>query len=201
MERQIEFEEMKAQLALLKRKLEKETIVNERLIRRAMSNKVSGLNRRITICIVIGLVCIPYCTHVFHDKVHTSWIFTAITILYLLACIGTDLYMMRMLRSRDVLTNNLTDVSRQIIRTKKLYLKWLSHVGIPFLCVWLPWLFYEITQTSQNGEFMIGMLVGCATGAVIGGMVGYVVYRRNMRTYDELLKEIEEMTETKTEDA
>ena len=36
MERYNEFEEMKAQLALLNKKLEQETIVNERLIRRSM---------------------------------------------------------------------------------------------------------------------------------------------------------------------
>ena len=43
MEKYTELEEMKAQLALLNKKLEKETIVNERLIRRAMKNKAHPL--------------------------------------------------------------------------------------------------------------------------------------------------------------
>ena len=185
---------MKAQLALLNKKLEKEVIVNERLIRRAMSEKVSGLNRRMMIGVATGLFSIPYCTHVFHDRVHTSWTFIVVTVIYLIGCIGTDLYMRQMLRSRDVLTNNLTDVGRQIVRLKKFYLKWLFRAGIPFLCVWIPWLFYEVTQTPQNEGFMKSILSGCITGAVIGCIGGYMIYRRNMRTYNELLQQIEELS-------
>ena len=41
--------EMKEQLSLLVQKLEKETIVNERLIRRSMKEKASWLHRRLII--------------------------------------------------------------------------------------------------------------------------------------------------------
>ena len=60
-----ELEQMRAQLNLLKGKLEKETIINEQLIRKAMKEKVSSLNRQTLVLAFIILLAIPYCTWVF----------------------------------------------------------------------------------------------------------------------------------------
>ena len=60
MEKYTELEEMKAQLALLNKKLEKETIVNERLIRRAMKNKAWGIRRKIIAEIILCFLMIPF---------------------------------------------------------------------------------------------------------------------------------------------
>ena len=40
-----ELQEMKEQLAILTQKLEKETIVNERLLRQSMKNKASSIRK------------------------------------------------------------------------------------------------------------------------------------------------------------
>ena len=55
-----ELEEMRAQLAILNKKLEKETIVNERLIRCSMKDKAWSLRRKAIVEGVISAVMIPY---------------------------------------------------------------------------------------------------------------------------------------------
>ena len=56
----IELQEMKEQLAILTQKLEKETIVNERLIRQSMKDKASTIRRKAIIESIVTLIMIPY---------------------------------------------------------------------------------------------------------------------------------------------
>ena len=55
-----ELQEMKEQLAILTQKLEKETIVNERLIRLSMKNKASSIRRIAIVQTIITLIMVPY---------------------------------------------------------------------------------------------------------------------------------------------
>ena len=52
--------EMKEQLSLLIKKLDKETIVNERMIRRSMKEKADRLNRRLIVESLVALIMIPF---------------------------------------------------------------------------------------------------------------------------------------------
>ncbi|MBQ2414042.1 MAG: hypothetical protein II315_03865, partial [Rikenellaceae bacterium] len=55
-----ELEQMRDQIAILRRKLDKETIINERLLRRAMHDKVRGITRDNRAMIIVGTLSIPY---------------------------------------------------------------------------------------------------------------------------------------------
>ena len=55
-----ELQQMKEQLAILTKKLDKETIVNERLMRQAMKSKASSIRKQAIIESVITLIMIPY---------------------------------------------------------------------------------------------------------------------------------------------
>ena len=52
--------EMKEQLLLLTRKLEKETIVNERLIRRSMKEKADKLSLQLIVEGLVAFIMIPF---------------------------------------------------------------------------------------------------------------------------------------------
>ena len=55
-----ELEEMRAQLAILNKKLKKEAIVNERLMRSSMKDKAWTLRRKAIIEAIITIIGIPY---------------------------------------------------------------------------------------------------------------------------------------------
>lgn len=58
----MELEQMKEQLSVLKSKLDKEDIVNDRLMRKVMRKKVSRLKRYTYVTYVAVIIGIPYCT-------------------------------------------------------------------------------------------------------------------------------------------
>ena len=69
-----ELMEMKEQLSILTKKLEKETLVNEKLMRRATKEKISKMQRRALIKgIGLGL-CIPYVIGVCHLVGLSLWL-------------------------------------------------------------------------------------------------------------------------------
>lgn len=53
-------DEMRQQMAILKNKLDNQTIVNDRLIRRAVKNSVSTINKRYLVISIIAFAMIPY---------------------------------------------------------------------------------------------------------------------------------------------
>ena len=81
-----ELEEMKQQICLLKGKLEKQTIINDHIIRQAMQQKVSGMHKDTIIMIVVAIIGIPYCFFFFMLVGFSYWL-AAGTVLFLLACL------------------------------------------------------------------------------------------------------------------
>ncbi len=55
-----EFDEMRQQMAILKDKLENQTIVNDRFIRRSIKRSVGTINRRYLVIGIVALAMIPY---------------------------------------------------------------------------------------------------------------------------------------------
>ena len=55
-----DLENMRQQMTTLKNKLNKQEIVNDRLVRRSMKNEVNTITRRYYIIMALGLFMIPY---------------------------------------------------------------------------------------------------------------------------------------------
>ena len=54
-------EQMKEQLRLLQDKLDRQTLVSERMLRSVVSHKVNALNRQAVQIALVGLLGMPYC--------------------------------------------------------------------------------------------------------------------------------------------
>ena len=61
-----ELEEMRSQVEILKKKLDKQTIINDTHIRNSMTSKRSDMTKIIASTIFIGVLSMPYCTWIFH---------------------------------------------------------------------------------------------------------------------------------------
>ena len=81
-----ELMEMKEQLSILTQKLEKETIVNKRLMRRAMKNKISKMQRHALIKGIIIALAIPYLIGCLHFIDSSPW-FNAVSICSLITAL------------------------------------------------------------------------------------------------------------------
>ena len=184
-----ELMEMKEQLSILTKKLEKETIVNERLMRRATKEKISKMQRRAHIKgVVIGL-CIPYTIGVFNFIGLSLWL-CGFTVLILLISLYYDYRIHRNIHSDEAMYGNLLEVRKKVLRIKQAYQDWLKF-SIPILALWLLSFWYETFQLPDIPKESI--FIGTIFGACIGGLTGFLQYKKMQRSADEILEQIEEM--------
>ena len=184
-----ELMEMKEQLSILTKKLEKETIVNEKLMRRATKEKISKMQRRALIKgIGLGL-CIPYVIGVCHLVGLSLWL-CGFTVLMLLIALYTDYRIHRNFHSDEAMYGNLLDVRKKVLRIKQAYKDWLKF-SIPILIIWLIYFLYESFQLPDIPKESI--FIGSIFGGSIGGFIGFLQYKKMQRSADEILEQIEEM--------
>jgi len=190
-----DLQEMRSRLDLLERRIKDENMVNEKLLRHIMGSKAADMGKRMRQMTVLAVLAIPYTVWAFH-QIGCSLPFLLVTWLFLLAAIVYDLYSYRLLRATDFAAGNLLDASRHMVRMKRLYARWL-YFAIPFICVWVVWLAVEAYRNFADAPgFLNSLYAGFGCGAAIGGLFGYMYYRKTQRTIAEILKGIQEITGT-----
>ncbi len=184
-------EEMKEQLALLHQKLDNERIINDRLVRRVISRNAGRINRDGLLITIIAAIGIPYCIFAF-SWMGISWLFSAVTAVFLLIAIIYTYYSHRMMRTEHLAACTLAEVTERIVRMKLLHARWLRF-SIPFLIVWAIWFANEILSlTGTTDEERHAILIGGVVGGVIGAVMGIITYRRTQRLANEILDEIKD---------
>ena len=186
--------EMKEQLLLLTRKLEKETIVNERMIRRSMKEKADRLNRRLIVEIIVCLIMIPFVICVLPNFSKVSMPFCIFSAGFFVLAILYNFYMYIRFRPQKFIEGNMIEARRDTLNFKKQTLRWTYCIGIPFLVVYIAWFVYEKMQYYQ-GEILKIVLVSALIGFLIGGTIGINIFLKDLRTTDEILMQIEELEE------
>ena len=187
-----ELQEMKEQLAILTQKLEKETIVNERLLRQSMKNKASSNRKRAIVESIATLIMIPYFIWVMPGLIGISVGLCSFTCFFMIAALAYNFYIHSHFQPEKFAHGNLLEARKDTLRTQKLYSKWQMYIGIPFCIVFISWFAYDISQV-MHGEELQGALGGVAIGCVLGVIVGTFIHKKMQRAMNEILEQIEEM--------
>jgi hypothetical protein len=185
--------EMREQLATLKKQLESQEIVNDRLIKEAISRKLSRINgSAIWIC-VICLIMIPLEFFNFQRLGHSQAFCIATSVLFFICFVAIILSHYR-LRKRDVYSGDLITVYMEVSRMRKIYKNW-HYWSIPMLIVWFAWWEYEIYQNMAHEDLTMMFIISGSGifGAIIGGIIGLRIHKRTLRTAEDLLRQIEEI--------
>ena len=186
-----ELEEMKIQIDNLKKKLEDQTIVNEKHIRNSFSTKISDINRTVTMTVIAGIIALVYCTCFFHFK-GLSLAFTISTGLMLAVCVLLTLIQKIQLSRIDISAGNLVETARDISKIRTHYKDWYK-TAIPMIIIWFGWMTYEILTRFEMTPMTIGFLSGAATGGILGGIIGGRINKKIINRTEELLGYIEEL--------
>ena len=189
-----ELQEMKAQLELLTKKLERETIVNERLIRSSMKEKANTLRRNIIIESLVCIIMIPFFIWILPKISPHSLYFCAFSVAFMVLALCYNYYMYREFHTQDFSDANLIEARKATLKFKRLTRRWTYCIGIPFLMVFIPWFVYENAQVYK-GEMLELVLIFAAIGLLIGSVIGIYQFNKTLRTTDEILMQIEELEE------
>ena len=185
----IELQEMKEQISILKGKLDKETIVNDALIRKVLSDKadklrIIGMSGAITSFLTIPLVVWS------NTYLGMSVEFTIVSAIFLTIAFLYFYSSHREMNRTNLVCDDLIEVRERVARLKQHYSSWIKF-SIPFLAAWSPWLFYELYNAGLPLPNLYAAVIGTAVGGVIGGTIGTMRYRKIQRLSKELLEEIE----------
>lgn len=193
MNENFELENMRQQMQTLKNKLEKQTIVSDHYIRRSMQKRTDKITRQYRIIIALAAMMIPYSYWCFVKLSGFSIAFWIGTCVFMLVCAAATAYNRQRLTDINMMHNNLVEVSKKLARAKKFDVDW-QFVGIPLVILWFGWFMYEVYQVNTDALHE-GLFWGGCVGGVIGAIAGYKVHFRTQRQYQDIIDQIEDVTE------
>ena len=192
-----ELDEMRQQMAILKNKLDDQTIVNDRLIRRAVKNSVSTINKRYLVISIIAFAMIPYDYWAFVKLNGLSislWIAMSVI---MLAVIGFCIYNGHEMRKNDFVSDNLLDTKRKTLKAQKRDAMW-PYFGIPVAIGWAAWVGWEMTQKLEGDflKYFVPWFIICVTA---GALIGLKVHFKTQRHFRDILEQIEDVEDENKE--
>ena len=191
-----ELEIMRSQMASFKKQLEQQEIINSRIMSESMKKKFSWIKK-----IIIGeIILIPiflYLAFAAKYYFNLSW-WSVVTFVILLLCdIWCDYDInMRAIKDSDYSRDNLIDTIEKLVKMKQRRAKQTA-IMLTATIVMIIWLlieigFHLIAINADTGMWLV--LYGGGTGAFIGVVAAWWIYRKMQKTNDEMIKQIEEIS-------
>ncbi len=136
------FEELRNQFAILKEQLNKQEIVNDRLLRETMKAKKRDINSSKN----LEYGCVLFCLFILPLNWYTrTWSlpFTIATALLLIVCVVSTHFIHKPVDSLNFLKDDFATVARVMAKFKKQYDCWLYYVTPVLLTPWIAWACYD----------------------------------------------------------
>lgn len=194
-----ELEQMRVQMQTLSEKLDKQEIINDKMIRNSINSKISWIRKFVNIeFYLIPVVALMWLGVKYF--IGMSWFSYAFMVI---AVIIDTIWDYRIndisLKSEEVETNSMTLTIQKLAEMKQMRAKQLR-VMLPLLIAWLLWLCFEtwqhIGQFSDSDNIIkvvtYGGGIGLLIGIPIGIFVALYIYRKMQRTNDELIAQIKD---------
>lgn len=185
-----ELEQMRSALNGLKETLKQQQIVNEKIMRQAMSKDYGELKNKYTVTIILGAVIIPLLWLFFGSLGLPVW-FGCVTSALILVCITATLYESHRYMSLDIMGGSLTEVAENLVAMKKFDLRWLCFI-IPVLIIWIVVYLLELYRIFGSENFII-YLIAAIIGASVGGVCGGLYLKNCHKTIKGILRSIDEV--------
>ena len=183
-----ELEEMKQQMLLLKKKLEQQKIVNEKMLRSAMKKKLYGLNRKVRVIFIVGILVAIWAPGYFTLVGFTPLFCAATAIMLLFSAFKTFQYH-RKLWKINLSESNLIELAQELTLLRARYKAWYKFAW-GMIIPWIVWMGYEATKIF--GEELLWYIGGSAIGLIIGGLAGTRINNNIIRRTEELLEQIKD---------
>ena len=183
---QQELESLRSQMDLLRKRLEQETIVNEKLMRETMKSRVSTINRQGWISIGAAILMILWTPLAFNNL---STVFIIATIVFMAVDAIATWIIHKQINERQLMSEDMRTVANKMKTLKKSY-QWSTIIELPLVIAWCVWFCSEIIQQSDAPwQFMAGAI---AFGAIIGFFIALKMYRKVIDNCDAIIQQIEE---------
>ena len=192
-----ELEQMREQMEAFKSRLDKQQIVNEQLVRNSMGSKMSWIKNFVWAEIIMVPILLIIMAG-FHASEGLSWWLFAFLAAGLIADATGDFIINRIPKSQ-LLSGDLVATSQRLAQMKKQRTTWFI-AGMIFVTIWLVWFIIEVVLKLDNGcklpdhnTVVAIMVAGIAVGALIGGVVAWLIFRKMQKTNNQLIEQINQI--------
>jgi len=200
-----ELEQMRVQMAALEKKIADQEIVNDRLIRESMKDKMSWIKRYILLEIAVT----PIAALIWAAISRAAHIPLWFTLIFVVGCIIDIYYDWKInitpIKENDFDRQNLVDTAVKLRKMKSLRYK-QTLAGVIFVVLFLTSIvayayFANVrgtdlldTSSDYNMAFL-GGCIGLPIGIVFGIYLVRKVFRKMQRSNDDIIRQIEEITQ------
>ncbi len=185
----MELEDMRSQLAAFKKKLDNQEIVNDRLLRRAISKNLSGIHRVRNTFLVLGVFAIYINIH-YCLMFNLSYWFMGYAMLIIAYEIYNTLKYHKNIEDININNADLLTTVKELKTLKSRY----NHAFLnsaPLLAIFIGWMLYEV-NLNYGAHFTKHYIIMVGIGIIIGGALGLMLNRKVVRACNEIIKDIEE---------
>ncbi len=193
-------EQMREQLGILKQKLDKQTIVTDKLIQQSMKQKMSWIQKYCWFQILVLFPFVSIYFAIFKEHFGFSWLsYFALVGLMAISCISD--FIINKMKPEDWESDNLIQTVKKLLRMKRI--RKLNELAmIPCAIVVLSFLAYDCYTAGklEYGE-MVSCGIGALIGLIIGGCIGIRIVIKMQHTNDEVIKQIEELTNSQEQES
>ena len=191
-----ELEIMRSQMASFKKQLEQQEIINSRIMAESMKKKFSWIKMMIIgeIILIPIFLYLAFAAKYYFDL---SWWSVATFVILLLCDVWCDYDInMRAIKDSDYSRDNLVNTMKKLLRMKQRRTKQTA-IMLTATIVMSIWLlieigFHLIAINADTGMWLV--LYGGGTGAFIGVVAAWWIYRKMQKNNDEMIKQIEEIS-------
>ena len=184
---EMNLEELRSQITILKEKVENQTIVNDKLIHSVINAHTGDIKRKMFTAVVCGLITVCISPLAFHYNLGLSWLFVIVTDIFMIYCMSMEVYYKRMIYA------SILEVAQRVSRFKSSYKRYTLINCVALLPIWLIWLFVETYfRFSDNMEMFWSLAAGLGVGIVAGGIIGLCLFFRIIDNANQIIKEINE---------
>ena len=186
-----ELEGLRQQVAEFKNRMEQQEIVSKRLLNAAMNGHVSWIR---TMNIWVGPIGLVLLLLIIYHLRTTSWSWGPMIFLLLVLIAETvfNLWNVSTIRDKHLAAHDVISVQQRLIAYKRR--EKLQVFGeFPFILLWLVWFVYDIHNVTNTPlSWLIPRVV---IGLLIGSLIGFFMFYREMRSLNMAIKEIDEFAD------
>ena len=186
-------EQLRNDYSSLKQQLEKQEIINERLMNNAFKSQVRNINSKAWAQVACGLFVIivaPMALH-YNPAMNLSWAFVAATDVMMAVCIAFTLLWHSKVKTPDASGCSMKEFAANVKQLKERYQGWLKYAA-GMISAWLIWMGIEIFRNADDQRLAVIALTGVLVGGLIGGLIGLRMHFKVLRECDEILSSFDE---------
>lgn len=193
-----ELELMRSQMEDFKAQLDKQKIVNEKMIIGSMKKSMSWIKRFVYFeCCLVPIIAVSWLA--IKEYALLSWLNYAFLMTMVIVSVIADYRInVSAISDADYSRNNLLTTMNKLIRMKRQRSIEMM-IEVPTLFIWLLWSGIEvwIYMPADAPDCARGAVYGGIVGGVIGGVCGLIfafrIFFKMQRTNDEVISQINEL--------